>query len=150
MGMNGIKNFFNFSPGYLQNDFETPSAEPRFGLAQPKTRRAKDVIQYLWEEAQYSGESAVDRIMAEYSENCVYEDMTYKDSVFARGFDAVKKYLEEVYANAPEGLRWVIDEFSDGDRACTVVWHIEFAGQKKRGVSFYELDQAGKVCYVRA
>merc|ERR1711879_38197 len=109
-----------------------------------------DVVQFLWEEAQYSGESAVDRIMAEYSQDCVYEDLTYKDEFFAQGFEAVKNYQAETKANAPEGLRWVADEFSDGDRACTVVWHIEFAGQKKRGLSFYGLDGAGQVCYVRA
>jgi len=146
--VNGINKVWSWAPGYLAN--LDPEAEQQVeGRAQPKTRRAKDVVKYLWQEAQWSGQFSVSNIMREYSEDCVVEDMTLKDEKFAIGFDAVKKYQEEMKQNAPQNLRWNLDELSNGDKACTAVWHIYFAGQKKRGLSFYELDEAGKVRYVR-
>lgn len=147
--VNGINKVWSWAPGYLAQPDPEPEQQVE-GRTQPKTRSAKDVVQYLWEEAQWSGQFSVSSIMAEYSEDCVFEDMTLKDEKFAKGFDAVKKYQEEMKQSTPENMRWILDEFSNGDRACTAVWHIYFAGQLKRGLSFYELDEAGKVRYVRS
>uniref|UniRef100_A0A7S0FU56 SnoaL-like domain-containing protein n=1 Tax=Pyrodinium bahamense TaxID=73915 RepID=A0A7S0FU56_9DINO len=147
--MGTIQNVFSFADQYLSVNREP--LRPRIGLAAPRSRRAPEVVQYLWEEAFCAEDAPIDRVMAEYSEAAVYEDMTYVDEKWAKGKEAVRKYQEETKINAPENLRFVLDEISDGQRSCTVVWHVEYGGQKSpRGVSFYELDEEGKVSYVRS
>jgi hypothetical protein len=148
--MNGIGDMLNFNPGFGYGYIERKDEQQVNGLVEPKSRRASDVVQYLWQEATQSGQFSVDNIMREYSENCVYEDVTLKDDKRIReGFDAVKKYQEDTKKATPANFRWIIDEWSDGKQACTAVWHVEFNNQRKRGLSFYEFDQAGKVCFVR-
>mmetsp|Transcript_38828 Transcript_38828/g.120939 ORF Transcript_38828/g.120939 Transcript_38828/m.120939 type:complete len:390 (+) Transcript_38828:38-1207(+) len=147
--MGTIQNAFSFADEYLSVDREP--LRPRFNLAAPRSRRADEVVQYLWQEAFCAEETPIDRVMAEYSDDAVFEDLTYTQEVFAEGKEAVRKYQEETKENAPEAMRFVLDEVSDGARSCTAVWHIEYGGQKSpRGVSFYEMDEAGKVRYVRA
>eukprot|EP00930_Biecheleria_cincta_P083143 TRINITY_DN72770_c0_g1_i1.p1 TRINITY_DN72770_c0_g1~~TRINITY_DN72770_c0_g1_i1.p1 ORF type:complete len:365 (-),score=49.04 TRINITY_DN72770_c0_g1_i1:115-1209(-) len=150
--MDTVKNFFNFAPDYLSiEDPNLPLMQPKFGLQAPRSRRACDVVRFLWDEAQYMQVGGVDKIMEQYSADAVYEDLTYEDSSFARGWDAVKTYMQETYNNKPEKLFFVLDEVSDGDRSCTALWHVYYNGQKSpRGVSYYELDGEGKIAYVRA
>lgn len=151
--MNTIKNAFNVFDSYLVvEDKNRERPRPRFGLDKPKSRRAGDIVKYLWEEAQYAEDGmAADRLVSEYSENAVYEDLTYVDEVWPRGKEAIFKYESENLKNAPQNLTFVLDEVSDGDMACVALWHTEFAGQKSpRGVSYYELDSEGKISYVRA
>lgn len=153
MGVVGaLRGSLNFLDQYLRVfDPDDGPKQPKLGIAKPKSRSATSVVKYLWEEAQYDEDYPVDRIMAEYSEDAVYEDMTCKDEVWAKGKDAVRTYMEETRANQPESLNFVLDELSDGSRACVATWHVEFAGQNSpRGVTYYEVDAEGKVCYARA
>lgn len=150
--MNFAKTIFNFWEDYAvveESGREAP--RPKFGLEAPRTRRAPDVVRYLWEEAQYDEVDPVAKMMAEYSADAVLEDLTYKDGVYSAGWNEIKRYQEETKADAPENLRFVLDDVTDGDKACTALWHVEFNGRKSpRGVTFYELDDDGKVAYVRA
>lgn len=149
--MEGIKNFFSINESYLIVEENKEPLKPRFGLQAPRSRRASDVVRYLWEEAYCAEEGAVDRVLAEYSDSAVYEDMTYVEEVWPRGMAALRKYQQETKDKTPRGLRFVLDEVTEGTKACAVLWHVEYLGKKSpRGVSFYELDEAGKVSYVRA
>eukprot|EP00439_Symbiodinium_sp_Y106_P081591 s694_g20.t1 len=95
----------------------------------------------------------VGRIMAEFSEDCVYEDtsdLSREQEAFV-GFEEVKRYQQETKDSTPDNLRFFLDEVTDGDKACTVLWHVEFNSRMSpRGVSYYELNEEGKVCYVRS
>jgi len=149
--MGGIKNFFNTFDQVLEvEDKNLEAPTPKRGLAAPKTRRAEDVAVYLWEEAQYHPTEAVEKMVAEYAEDAVIEEMTVEDSKWPRSTEDIAKFRTETKAAAPEKLRMVLDEVSDGDKAVAVAWHVEVFGQKSpRGLSFYELDETGKVKYVR-
>lgn len=150
--MDTVKNMFNFAPDYLRiEDPNAPAMQPKYGLEAPRSGRACDIVRFLWDEAQYMQVGGLDKIMEQYSSDAVYEDLTYQDNSFARGWDAVKTYMQETYDNKPEKLYFVLDEVSDGDRSCTALWHVQYNGQRSpRGVSYYELDGAGKIAYVRA
>lgn len=151
--MGAINSALNIFPEYLRT--EDPNAQktlPRFGLAAPKTRRAEDVVSYLWEEAQFAEDvgTIVDKTVAEYSEDSVYEDLTVVDEAWPRGVEEIRAFQRVTKEGSPERLKFVLDEITDGTMSCTVCWHVEVFGQKSpRGVSFYELDDAGKVKYVR-
>jgi len=148
--MNAINGGINVFSNYLVSGDEGP-LRPEFGLAQPRTRRAEDVVRYLWREAFCAEESGAERAAVEYSEDAVYEDMTYAEEVWPKGVKEVKKYLKETKKNAPENLRFVLDEVTDGAMSCMAMWHVEYGGSRTpRGVSYYELDGAGKVKYVRS
>ncbi|CAE8616005.1 unnamed protein product [Polarella glacialis] len=149
--MNVAKKVFGFVPDWFEIDINKENQRPLYGLQFPKTRSAPDVVRYLWEEAYCAEEGAVDKIMEQYSEDAVFEDLTYVEEVFAKGWDEVSKYQKETKENAPENLRFVLDEVTKGQKSCACLWHVEFNGNKSpRGVSFYELNDEGKVCYVRA
>merc|ERR1712007_240868 len=151
--MGGIAKLFSFLPDILvvEDDKDREKRKPSTGIAAPKTRRARDVVTYLWEEAQfYEGQEGVNRTLAEYADNTVFEDLTVLDEAWPQGKEAIKKYQETSQKSAPDSLKFVLDEFSDGDQACALIWHVEVFGQKTpRGISFYELDDEGKVAYVR-
>lgn len=150
--MNFFKGMFNWlDEWYVVEEKNQPKPVPKYGLEAPKTRKAGDVVRYLWEEAQVAEFGAVEKMMAEFSKDVMFEDLTYVDESFPRGLDALRRYQEETKENAPENLRFVLDDIADGPQVCAALWHIEFNGQKKpRGISFYELDADGKVSYVRA
>eukprot|EP00435_Cladocopium_sp_Y103_P057864 s1194_g20.t1 len=92
----------------------------------------------------------IEKIMSQFSEDAVYEDLTREDPSFV-GWEAIKRYQEETKENTPDNMRFVLDEMTDGEKACTVIWHVEFNTRlSPRGVTYYELNDEGKVCYVRA
>jgi len=148
--MSGITGFLNNFEQYLTVDDNAGQMWlPKNGLAQPRSRRADDVTQYLWEEAQMR-EDGVERCLKEYSENVVFEDLIYKEEKWPQSLEGLRQYFEDRADSAPEGLRWILDEVSDTGDACVAVWHCEAFGQKTpRGLSYYELDSEGKVSYVR-
>ena len=53
------------------------------------------------------------------------EDLTREDSAFV-GWEAIKKYQEETKENTPSNMKFVLDEMTEGDKACTIIWHVEF------------------------
>merc|ERR1719382_1520490 len=98
--MNGLKGVFSTFDQYLvveNKKYERP--RPYRGLAKPKSRRASDVVRYLWEEAQYSEKplDPVERIVDEYADDCVFGDLTYKDEVWPRGKEAFRKFQQETF-----------------------------------------------------
>ncbi|CAK9087184.1 Hypothetical protein SCF082_LOCUS41210 [Durusdinium trenchii] len=116
----------------------------------PRSGRAVDVVRYLWEEAQWDPVDPVEKIMSQFSEDAVYEDLTREDPAFV-GWEAIKKYQEETKENTPSNMRFVLDEMTEGVKACTAIWHVEFNTRlSPRGVTYYELNNEGKVCYVRS
>jgi len=126
------------------------SPKPKFGLEKPKTRRASDVVVYLWEEAMYAEDRPVDRVLAEFSDELVYEDLTYVDEVWPRNKEALEMYEKENRENMPKDMRFVLDDVTDGDKAACAMWHTEFGGSRSpRGITFYGVDAKGQVDYGR-
>mmetsp|Transcript_10380 Transcript_10380/g.18498 ORF Transcript_10380/g.18498 Transcript_10380/m.18498 type:complete len:397 (+) Transcript_10380:29-1219(+) len=150
------KSFLNFNPAWVTT--EDPDSETQLPLMkseEPMTGRASDVVRFLWEEAwltKFEGTMPALKMLApHFSEDCVYEDLTISDEHFAVGREAVLQYLEETLNSAHPTLKWILDDVTDGDRACVALWHCEFGIQTKpRGVTYYELNEEGKVCYARA
>ncbi|CAJ1405630.1 unnamed protein product [Effrenium voratum] len=69
-----------------------------------------------------------------------------------RGKEEVGDFLEK-FAEI-KALKFVAERFSDGRRACCFTWNVEIAGAPEdapriKGISFYELDDKGKIAYVR-
>jgi len=148
--MNSITKMLNVADWYLEVEDFKEDATPVNGLEFPRSRRAGDVVQYLWEEAQWDPVDPVEKIMAQYSEDVVYEDLTREQEAFV-GWEEVRRYVQETKDNTPMNLRFIMDEMTEGEKACTVLWHVEFNSRlSPRGVTYYELNDEGKVCFVRA
>lgn len=116
------------------------------GLAERAPRGAADTVRYMWLEAYGKEEFGLDKLMAMFSEGIYYRDFNY-DAPFV-GKAEVANFVEEF--DFP-GIKFVAEEISEGERGCCFTWRVEIAGQEQaiRGVSYYELDDAGKVKYVR-
>ena len=57
---------------------------------------------------------------------------------------------EFVYAFDIPGVEFVPIRISDGERACVFTWKVMVNGQDgPDGISFYEVDSSGAVCYIR-
>ncbi|CAJ1428823.1 unnamed protein product, partial [Effrenium voratum] len=104
----------------------------------------------------------VEKIMAQYSEDVVYEDLTREQEAFV-GWEEVRRYVQETKDNTPMNLRFIMDEMTEGEKACTVLWHVEGPGDRgpgtdaqfnsrlsPRGVTYYELNDEGKAEKPRA
>lgn len=104
---------------------------------------APGIVKYLYGDVQESGGDAV----RFYADDVVYEDMNY-DTPFV-GKTAVEGFLNRF--QDIEGVTFVLEEVSDGEKAVGFTYHIDVAGQPRgiRGVTFYEIDDKGKVKYVR-
>ncbi|CAE7763608.1 unnamed protein product [Symbiodinium sp. CCMP2456] len=104
---------------------------------------APGIVKYLYGDVQDSGGDAV----RFYADDVVYEDMNY-DTPFV-GKTAVEGFLNRF--QDIEGVTFVLEEVSDGEKAVGFTYHIDVAGQSRgiRGVTFYEIDDQGKVKYVR-
>lgn len=123
--MNAIQGMFSALDRILVQEDPEDGPKPVNGLEAPRSGRAKDVARYLWEEAQWDPVDPVEKIMSQFSEDAVYEDLTREDSSFV-GWEAIKRYQEETKENTPDNMRFVLDEMTDGEKACTVIWHVEF------------------------
>lgn len=109
---------------------------------------AGDVCRYLWEEIQ--GKASTDEIVTLFAEDVVYEDFNYEEPM--RGKAEVRDFLRTFMDI--KAIKFVPERYTDGELSCCFTWHIEIAGlpddaPKVRGISFYELDSAGKISYVR-
>jgi hypothetical protein len=49
------------------------------------------------------------------------------------------------------GIKFVPERISDGKQSCCFTWRVELAGveQATKGISFYSLDNEGKLGYLR-
>mmetsp|Transcript_6433 Transcript_6433/g.23868 ORF Transcript_6433/g.23868 Transcript_6433/m.23868 type:complete len:165 (-) Transcript_6433:1156-1650(-) len=120
-----------------------PSAEPQ------RFDRCDELVKFLWTE--------IDMTDYEVSLQYFAEDVVYEDMIYSKPFvgkEAVRKFLKTSAENAPEGFKFVVDEISDGQRACGFTWHCEIEGlpnnpQVARGLSFYRMNSEGLIEYVR-
>lgn len=142
----------NFLPSYLTIEKSDEEVRPRKGLLQPTSRKAEDVVRFLYEEAVGEGlKESLDKMMDQFSENAVFEDMGLAEESWPRGKAAIRAYQEETMTSQPKGFKFVMDDVSEGIYSASCFWHAEAFGQiLLRGLSFYELDDDGKVCYVRS
>ncbi len=82
----------------------------------------------------------------------MYEDLIYSEPF--QGKAAVRAFLRQSRENAPPGLRFVLDDVSDGEDACGLTWHLEIdvGGEAKKitkGISFYRVDPTDRrIMYV--
>jgi len=113
--------------------------------------RADELIPWLWNVAQYRTDYP-ECSLKFFADDAVYEDLIYKDPFV--GKPAVEAFLRKCKDLAPPDFVFVLDKYSDGAKACGFTWHVELqtrpeAGQFANGASFYELNDEGKICYVR-
>jgi len=123
-----------------------------FGDGAPVEKRtpsgASDLCKYLWKELQ--GRAPPSEAVSFFAEDALYEDFNYEMSMSGKAEigDFLEKFAEIT------ALKFAAERFSDGDRACCFTWSVEIAGVSSdapniRGISFYELDDSGKIAYVR-
>ena len=59
-------------------------------------------------------------------------------------------YLSILASLLLQGIEFIPDRISEGDRGCAFTWRVSINGQDgPEGISFYEMDAAGKVCFIR-
>ena len=101
--------------------------------------RCDDLVRHLWQSIDLSDS---EKALEFFHDDVVYEDLIYEEPFVGKA--AVKKFLQSSRDNAPDGLRFVLDDVSDGEDACGFTWHLELEinGQTKnitKGISFYRL-----------
>ncbi|CAK9065076.1 Hypothetical protein SCF082_LOCUS33388 [Durusdinium trenchii] len=109
---------------------------------------ASDICRYLWSELQ--GNAPPAESVTFFADQVLYEDFNYELPL--RRKEEVRDFLEK-FAEI-KALKFVAERFSDGSKACCFTWNVEIAGAptdapRIRGISFYELNDAGKIIYVR-
>eukprot|EP00931_Biecheleriopsis_adriatica_P091272 TRINITY_DN65164_c0_g1_i1.p1 TRINITY_DN65164_c0_g1~~TRINITY_DN65164_c0_g1_i1.p1 ORF type:complete len:392 (-),score=84.28 TRINITY_DN65164_c0_g1_i1:56-1231(-) len=121
-----------------------PASRPRIkSPKKPGQVPANEVVRYLYEEVQNADVEG--GAVAFFAPNVVYEDTVYTKP--RQGKAEVEKFFN---AGSIPGFAFIVDEISDGRRACGFRWHAEIAGQLgPRGLSFYQLGSDGLVTYVR-
>lgn len=127
----------------LTKDQKPPQKTASQQKPEETPRTAGGIVRYLYGTVQQSGGDAV-RFFAD---DVVYEDMNYEQPFV--GKPAVAAFLGRF--QAIQGVTFALERVSDGERAVGFTYHIDVAGQPRgiRGATFYEVDAAGKVCYVR-
>mmetsp|Transcript_16837 Transcript_16837/g.39950 ORF Transcript_16837/g.39950 Transcript_16837/m.39950 type:complete len:441 (+) Transcript_16837:55-1377(+) len=121
----------------------------KFDLAEVRTPSgASDICRYLWSELQ--GNAPPKESLSFFADEVLYEDFNYEMPM--RGKQEVGDFLEK-FAEI-KALKFVAERFSDGSRACCFTWNVEISGAPEdapriRGISFYELNSAGEIAYVR-
>lgn len=120
-----------------------PSTEkPTYTPAQPTT--AKDIVEYLWLEAYPKG-AKPDVALDLFARDIRYEDFNYPRPFL--GKDQVKEFVE---AFDIPGISFVPLEISGGANACCFTWKVTINEQDgPSGISFYQVDDQGKVAYIR-
>jgi len=123
---------------------DQPLPERPAMVGPPQTpRTAGAIVKYLYGDVQKAGGDAV----RFYADDVVYEDMNYETPFV--GKSAVEGFLKR-FQNI-QGVTFNLEEVSDGDQAVGFTYTIEIAGQPRgiRGITYYQVNDAGKVCYVR-
>jgi len=142
-----------FKPGDSTVDFlkaiggdnvqQTVAYEPR------KPTGAQPVVEYLWREVN-QGDGDVEEILSFFAEDCIYEDFNYEQPLL--GKPEVRDFLNKF--REIKSLGFMPERFSDGMKACCFTWRVEIAGlpsdgPQVRGISFYGLNEAGLISFVR-
>jgi hypothetical protein len=118
-----------------------PEASQTFVRRIPSS--ASDLVRYLWFEAQ--GQDT-DEFLHLVSDDILYEDFNYNAPFVGKA--EVRAFLKEF--DFP-GIKFVPERISDGKQSCCFTWRVELAGveQATKGISFYSLDNEGKLGYLR-
>lgn len=112
-------------------------------------RTAKDVAMAYYTNYNNKNIPAVLELMAE---NCVYEDLIYQEPF--RGRTEIAAYFDKIERLVPKDIKFVVEDITEGDpRKVGVRWHVELEGVAQfpfsRGVSFYEIDDEGRIIFAR-
>ena len=95
----------------------------------------------------------VDFALEQFSDDIFFQDMLFQEPI--RGKAQLREHFERCLSGFPAGLLFVIDEISidAGDGRSGAYWHCETPDGKpfpfSRGLSFYKVDAAGKLCFAR-
>ncbi|PSC68605.1 polyketide cyclase [Micractinium conductrix] len=98
----------------------------------------------------------IDGVLDLMAEDVYYHDMIYEDAFC--GLPELTAYFKKVEALIPDDVRFVVEDLTEGDpRRCGVRWHVELTDDRgqsvefpfSRGVSFYEVNDQGKIIYAR-
>merc|ERR1711937_1008726 len=82
--------------------------------------RCDDIVRHLWQN--------IDLTNSEDALEYFHDDVVYEDLIYEKPFvgkEEVRTFLQSSRENAPEGLRFVLDDVSDGEDACGFTWHLE-------------------------
>lgn len=121
---------------------EREEAAASYTRRTPKTAGA--IVEYLWREA-YPGGAKPDEALRLFAEDITYEDFNYRTPFVGKA--AVTEFLD---AFDIPGIEFKLLRASDGERACAFTWKVYINGNEgPEGISFYEVDASGKVCYIR-
>jgi len=121
---------------------QPPKPPPTFTPATPTT--ASGIVRYLWEEA-YPGGATPSEGLRLFSNDIEYQDFNYREPFVGKG--AVRAFVE---AFDIPGIEFVPQRVSEGERAVCFTWKVVVNGQAgPSGISFYEVDTDGKVCFIR-
>lgn len=117
-------------------------AEPTYTQRTPST--AAGVVDYLWREA-YPGGAKPTEALRLFAEDILYEDFNYPTPFIGKA--AVSDFVN---AFDIPGIEFKLQRASEGERGCAFTWKVLVNGQEgPEGISFYEVDGNGKVCYIR-
>lgn len=85
------------------------------------------------------------------AEDVFYDDMAFPEPM--RGRERVREHLGKVARSAPEGLGFVVDGMSEGEREVGVMWSVKLDDVDEvpngRGVSFYRVNEGGLIEFGR-
>ena len=121
---------------------EMPEKPPPTFTQQTPTS-ASAIARYLWEEA-YPGGADPTEALRLFADDIVYEDFNYPEPFV--GKQAVTDF---VTAFDIPGVEFVALKVSEGETGCAFTWKVMVNGQAgPQGLSFYEVNDKGQVCFV--
>jgi len=119
-------------------------------------RTAKDIVMYLFGPTGSNKASTADKKLGVdtriFSDDVIYEDMNYEQPFVGRA--ALEQFLGRFQTTEKSIIRkatFEVEDTSDGDKAVCFVYLIRLPGLYKaiKGVSYLELNDQGRVSYVR-
>lgn len=121
----------------------TPKPPPEYVSKTPK--KANEIAKYLFNEVQGADP---DEAMRFFDESIIYRDFNYEEVL--RGKDEVRKFIEDF---SFPGITFATQRFDDGVQSTCFTWEVVLEGAPEgsaiKGISFYEVNEAGLVTYVR-
>ena len=97
-------------------------------------------------------EKRIDKVLELIDEGCEYQDLIYQEPF--RGKEEISAYFDKIERLVPDDIKFVVEDITDGDGLKVGVrWHVELEGVAEfpfsRGVSFYEINEQGKIVFAR-
>lgn len=123
------------------------STDSRSNAVAAKGRAAEVVAEFY--KRYNSGD--VEGVMELMADRVSYHDLALYQEPFV-GRAAVRAYFEKVTSIVPPDLKFTFEASAGDDRAVGIRWHVELEGHEfpfSRGVSFYEVDEQGKITSAR-